>query len=59
MFDMRCAIRAMAPKRRAAGSAILHPPALDPYASYALKWDGEWQITYETFRDMGAPYASA
>jgi multidrug efflux pump subunit AcrB len=24
---------------------------------YALKWDGEWQITYETFRDMGAAYA--
>jgi len=27
-----------------------------PYA-YALKWDGEWQITYETFRDMGIAYA--
>ncbi len=24
---------------------------------YALKWDGEWQITYETFRDMGIAYA--
>ncbi|SIS57612.1 efflux RND transporter permease subunit [Neptunomonas antarctica] len=24
---------------------------------YALKWDGEWQITYETFRDMGAAYS--
>jgi multidrug efflux pump subunit AcrB len=23
---------------------------------YALKWDGEWHITYETFRDMGAAY---
>ncbi len=22
----------------------------------ALKWDGEWQITYETFRDMGIAY---
>jgi multidrug efflux pump subunit AcrB len=29
----------------------------DPYRSYALKWDGEWQITYETFRDMGIAYA--
>lgn len=29
----------------------------DPYRGYALKWDGEWQITYETFRDMGAAYA--
>ena len=24
---------------------------------YSIKWDGEWQITYETFRDMGAAYA--
>jgi len=28
----------------------------DPYRSYALKWDGEWQVTYETFRDMGLAY---
>jgi multidrug efflux pump subunit AcrB len=28
----------------------------DPYASYALKWDGEWQVTFETFRDMGIAY---
>jgi len=26
-----------------------------PYR-YSLKWDGEWQITYETFRDMGIAY---
>ncbi|MGE5176892.1 MAG: efflux RND transporter permease subunit [Hyphomicrobiales bacterium] len=25
--------------------------------TYALKWDGEWQITYEVFRDMGAAFA--
>jgi hypothetical protein len=30
-----------------------------PLRGYALKWDGEWQITYETFRDMGAAYAWA
>ncbi len=29
----------------------------DPYRDYAIKWDGESQITYETFRDMGAAYA--
>jgi multidrug efflux pump subunit AcrB len=23
----------------------------------SLKWDGEWQITYETFRDMGLAYS--
>jgi len=28
----------------------------DPFREYAVKWDGEWQITYETFRDMGAAY---
>ena len=27
----------------------------NPYY-FALKWDGEWQITYETFRDMGIAY---
>ncbi|MBK7540516.1 MAG: efflux RND transporter permease subunit [Candidatus Competibacteraceae bacterium] len=27
----------------------------NPYG-YSLKWDGEWQITYETFRDMGIAY---
>jgi multidrug efflux pump subunit AcrB len=26
-------------------------------ATPAVKWDGEWQITYETFRDMGIAYA--
>ncbi|HET7261765.1 MAG TPA: efflux RND transporter permease subunit, partial [Casimicrobiaceae bacterium] len=29
----------------------------DPFRAYALKWDGEWQVTYETFRDMGIAYA--
>jgi multidrug efflux pump subunit AcrB len=31
-------------------------PASDRYSQFALKWDGEWQITYETFRDMGIAY---
>ncbi len=26
---------------------------------FALKWDGEWHITYETFRDMGIAFAVA
>jgi multidrug efflux pump subunit AcrB len=29
----------------------------DRYREYAYKWDGEWQVTYETFRDMGLAYA--
>jgi len=29
----------------------------DPYRNISIKWDGESQVTYETFRDMGAAYA--
>lgn len=25
--------------------------------NFSLKWDGEWQVTYETFRDMGIAYS--
>ncbi len=25
---------------------------------YSMKWDGEWQITYEVFRDMGIAFAA-
>ncbi len=28
----------------------------DPYRNYSIKWDGESQVTYETFRDMGIAY---
>ena len=28
-----------------------------PAESPAIKWDGEWQITYEVFRDMGIAFA--
>ncbi len=37
------------------GEYWIKQPA-DPFRQYAIKWDGEWQITYETFRDMGAAY---
>ncbi|MGB5737079.1 MAG: efflux RND transporter permease subunit [Thiohalocapsa sp.] len=30
-------------------------PPENPY-EYSIKWDGEWQVTYETFRDMGIAY---
>ena len=33
---------------------LKQPP--NPYV-YSLKWDGEWQVTYETFRDMGIAYS--
>lgn len=34
---------------------FISPP--DDPSALALKWDGEWQITYETFRDMGLAYS--
>ncbi len=33
---------------------FIDPPD-DPYR-YSIKWDGEWEITYVTFRDMGIAY---
>ena len=33
---------------------LTQPEARD---GYSIKWEGEWQITYETFRDMGLAYA--
>jgi multidrug efflux pump subunit AcrB len=37
------------------GEYFISQPS-DPYRQYAVKWDGEWQVTYETFRDMGLAY---
>jgi multidrug efflux pump subunit AcrB len=34
---------------------LIAPPD-NPYR-YSIKWDGEWQVTYETFRDMGIAYS--
>jgi len=39
----------------ALGEYWIHQPT-DTYRQYAIKWDGESQITYDTFRDMGAAY---
>ncbi|MDE2208191.1 MAG: efflux RND transporter permease subunit [Betaproteobacteria bacterium] len=38
------------------GEYFIRQPS-DPFRAYSLKWDGEWQVTYETFRDMGIAYA--
>jgi len=27
-------------------------------AGWTLKWDGEWQVTFDTFRDMGIAYSA-
>ncbi len=57
MFDIRSKINGMALKEGGSlGEWFIRQPA-DPYAGYSVKWDGEWQVTYETFRDMGIAYA--
>jgi multidrug efflux pump subunit AcrB len=57
MFGLRGAIgQIVAPDGGHITEYFIHQPS-DRYRGYALKWDGEWQITYETFRDMGAAYA--
>ncbi|WP_291923877.1 efflux RND transporter permease subunit [Limnohabitans sp.] len=57
MFQMRSAIQKIqTPDGQALTEYFINQPS-DAWRGYALKWDGEWQITYETFRDMGAAYA--
>ncbi|MEO8281768.1 MAG: efflux RND transporter permease subunit, partial [Ideonella sp.] len=57
MFKMRSRINAL--QMPGGGDLAEHFIAQpkDPYRGYSLKWDGESQITYETFRDMGTAYA--
>ena len=57
LFAIRAKLDAAAlPGAGALGEYWIRQPA-DPWRGYAVKWDGESQITYETFRDMGAAYA--
>jgi multidrug efflux pump subunit AcrB len=35
---------------------IAQPSTASTAQDIEIKWDGEWQITYETFRDMGIAY---
>lgn len=42
------------PKGYALKEEWTHAPELEDH--YSLKWDGEWQITYEVFRDLGIAF---
>ena len=58
------AILALGPKidalRIPEGYRIAQYTAAQPAGDerYALKWDGEWHITYEVFRDLGLAFAA-
>jgi len=57
MFDIRSKLKDLKLEQGGTlGEYFIRQPS-DPYAGYSLKWDGEWQVTYETFRDMGTAYA--
>jgi multidrug efflux pump subunit AcrB len=55
MFDMvgQLASKPL-PNGELLDQSFINPPD-NPY-DYSVKWDGEWQVTYETFRDMGIAY---
>lgn len=42
------------------GYAMQQYSAVQPWLEdrYAMKWDGEWHITYEVFRDLGIAFAA-
>ncbi|MCL2724445.1 MAG: efflux RND transporter permease subunit [Polyangiaceae bacterium] len=42
------------------GYSLEQHTASQPFRTdkYAMKWDGEWHITYEVFRDLGAAFAA-
>ncbi len=43
--------------RRARSSSATRSRRRRPPTGPAMKWDGEWQITYEVFRDLGIAFA--
>jgi multidrug efflux pump subunit AcrB len=52
--------RALASLRAPEGYSVEIFNARQPFDSsrYAMKWDGEWHITYEVFRDLGIAFAA-
>jgi multidrug efflux pump subunit AcrB len=55
MFGVVGALRSDPPEAAPLVQRFFSAPE-DPF-QFTLKWDGEWQITYETFRDMGLAYS--
>lgn len=43
------------------GYSLAQHYAVQPWSEqrFGMKWDGEWHITYETFRDMGLAFGAA
>ena len=56
LFSMRSELKDLQLKQGGSLQEYFIKQPDDPYAAYSFKWDGEWQVTYETFRDMGIAY---
>jgi multidrug efflux pump subunit AcrB len=57
IFDLQ---RQLAEMKAPNGAAIVQYSTMQPFSTgeYAVKWDGEWFVTYEVFRDMGIAFAA-
>jgi multidrug efflux pump subunit AcrB len=55
MIDLSGQISELAESDTKLEQRLISQPG-NPYY-FSMKWDGEWQITYETFRDMGLAYS--
>jgi multidrug efflux pump subunit AcrB len=59
LYGMAALYEALADLKSVSGAPLqqylIRQPAT-PF-DYAIKWEGEWQITFETFRDMGIAYS--
>ncbi|MDO8206391.1 MAG: efflux RND transporter permease subunit [Gallionella sp.] len=56
MFGINARVGGVALEQGGSLQSYFFKTPSNPYSSYALKWDGEWQVTFETFRDMGIAY---
>ncbi len=55
MFDLVSQIKRLPPEGKKIMQRFISAP--DQLQELSVKWDGEWTVTYETFRDMGIAYA--
>jgi len=56
MFKIYEALKELVVAQHHTLEQYLFTPPENPYL-FSVKWDGEWQVTFETFRDMGIAYA--
>ena len=56
MFDINSKLSGAGLEQGGTLQTLFFKQPANPYAGYSLKWDGEWQVTFETFRDMGIAY---